>query len=195
MNTRSTANEAPPADAGGDWIHAALALYERPLLFYAARFCHDRERARDVVQETFLRLCKQRREAVEERLREWLFTVCRNCALDVARKEGRVNSLTEEQERRRGSEPDSATREVDTRDSVDRILESMQALPDNQREALQLKFQHELSYKEIARVTETSIGTVSWLIHAGLASLRERMARGGQLGAELPGQGARGLEA
>ena len=195
MNTRATATDTPPADSGGDWIHEALALYERPLLFYAARFCHDRERARDVVQETFLRLCKQRREAVEERLREWLFTVCRNCALDVVRKEGRVNSLTEEQERQRGSEPDSATHSVDTRDSVDHVLDRMQALPANQREALQLKFQHGLSYKEIARVTETSIGTVSWLIHAGLASLRERMARGGQLGVEMPGNGARGLEA
>ncbi|MCB9903829.1 MAG: sigma-70 family RNA polymerase sigma factor [Planctomycetes bacterium] len=192
MNTREAATDLPPGETGGDWIHEALALYERPLLFYAARFCHDRERARDVVQETFLRLCRQRREAVEERLREWLFTVCRNCALDVARKEGRVNALTEEQERRRGSEPDSATRDVDVRDSVDHVLERMKALPDNQREALQLKFQHGLSYKEIARVTETSIGTVSWLIHAGLASLRERMVRSGQLGT---GREARGLEA
>lgn len=184
MDSRLTATDKRPAQAGGDWIDEALALYERPLLFYAARFCHDRERARDVVQETFLRLCKQQREAVEERLREWLFTVCRNCALDVMRKEGRVNAMTEAQEGLRETAADSATRAVDARDSVERILERMQALPENQREALQLKFQHGLSYREIANVTETSIGTVGWLIHAGLAALRERMAGQAVKGAE-----------
>ena len=194
MDTRTPDRDAPPRP-GGDWIHEALARYERPLLFYAARFCRDHERARDVVQETFLRLCKQRRDAVEERLREWLFTVCRNCALDVVRKEVRMNPLTAEQERARGSEPDSATRAVEQRDSVDRILDRMQSLPDNQREALQLKFQHGLSYKEIARVTETSIGTVSWLIHAGLNALRQRMASGTTGACELPGGGTRGAEA
>ena len=175
MEQQTTTPAAVAATSAADWIDEALALYERPLLFYAARMCGDRERARDVVQETFLRLCKQPRERVEASLREWLFTVCRNCAFDVVRKEGRVSALTEEQERERGSAADATTQVVDRNDSVSQILDRMQVLPDNQREALRLKFQHGLSYKEIARVTETSIGTVSWLIHAGLAALRERM--------------------
>jgi len=184
METQATTPDSPPAAPVGDWIHEALALYERPLLFYAARVCGDRERARDVVQETFLRLCNQRQEAVSERLREWLFTVCRNCATDVVRKEGRMKALTEEGERQRGSQPDVTTRDVEVADSAAQILDRMEALPANQREALRLKFQHGLSYKEIARVTETSIGTVSWLIHAGLGALRERMARQNVRGAE-----------
>ena len=183
-------DEAPAPGGREAWIHEALAQYERPLLAYAARFCRDRDRARDVVQETFLRLCRQDRAAVEERLREWLFTVCRNCALDVVRKEVRMNPLTDEHARTRGSAADIATHAVDREDSVRLVLERMDALPENQREALRLKFQHGLSYKEIARVTDASIGTVSWWIHAGLLALRERMAAG-----EAPGGGARGAEA
>ncbi len=39
------------------WIRQALERHERPLVHYAARLIGDVERARDVVQETFLRLC------------------------------------------------------------------------------------------------------------------------------------------
>jgi RNA polymerase sigma-70 factor (ECF subfamily) len=52
-------------------------------------------------------------------------------------------------------------------------MEAMERLPENQREALRLKFQHGLSYKEIGRVTEESVGNVGWLIHTGLKKLRE----------------------
>ena len=49
-------------------------------------------------------------------------------------------------------------------------------LPDNQREVLELKFRHGLSYGEIGAVTENPIGQVSWLIHRAMRALRERMA-------------------
>jgi DNA-directed RNA polymerase specialized sigma24 family protein len=65
------------------WIAEALQRYEKPLLRYAAWLLDDRERARDVVQEVFLRLCRQSRERVEDHVSEWLFKVCRNLALDV----------------------------------------------------------------------------------------------------------------
>ena len=65
------------------WIRAALDRYERPLVLHARRLTGDLEQARDAVQETFLRLVKERRDAVEPHLAEWLFTVCRNVALDI----------------------------------------------------------------------------------------------------------------
>ena len=40
------------------WIREALARYERPLLRYVHGITRDTELARDVVQETFLKLCK-----------------------------------------------------------------------------------------------------------------------------------------
>ena len=41
---------------------------------------------------------------------------------------------------------------------------------------LRLKFRHGLSYKEISRVTQESIGNVGWLIHTGIKKLREELA-------------------
>jgi RNA polymerase sigma-70 factor (ECF subfamily) len=49
-------------------------------------------------------------------------------------------------------------------------------LPENQGEVLRLRFQHQLTYKQIADVTGLSVSNVGFLIHTGLKSLRERFA-------------------
>ena len=71
------------------WVQTALDRYERPLLQYAMSIVQSLDRARDVVQETFMRLHKQEQEAIEGYLSQWLFTVCRNCALKSLKKEER----------------------------------------------------------------------------------------------------------
>ena len=75
---------------GAQWIVSALARYEAPLLRYASRLLGDVDRARDVVQDTFLKLCREDPTRLDGHLAQWLFTVCRNRALDIQRKEGRV---------------------------------------------------------------------------------------------------------
>ena len=76
------------------WILAALDRLERPLIAHNARILGgDVERARDAVQEAFLRLCKQARAEVEPRITEWLFTVSRSVALDLRRKERRMEGI------------------------------------------------------------------------------------------------------
>ena len=81
------------ASSRSSWVHAALERYEQPLIRYAARFTGDVERAREVVQDTFLKLCAADRAKVESRLAPWLYTVCRNRALDVRDKEVRMKPL------------------------------------------------------------------------------------------------------
>ena len=49
------------------FVSAALIEFESPLIGYATTFLHDVERARDVVQETFMRLYQQDIEKVERR--------------------------------------------------------------------------------------------------------------------------------
>ena len=85
------------------WIAQAVDRYEGPLTLYAARvlagagshYGIDVERARDVVQDTFLRLWESDRASVNGHLAQWLYRVCRNCALDVRRKESRMTTMLE----------------------------------------------------------------------------------------------------
>jgi len=160
------------------WVRDAVARFEGPLALYAARLLRDAEAARDVVQETFLKLCASDRSAIEDHLAEWLFTVCRNRALDVLRKEQRMSQLREEQVQRCLS-PDPAPPDVAERQELgQRVLELLETLPPSQREVLRLKFQNGFSYQEISRISGHSISNVGYLIHAGIKTLRGNLFDG-----------------
>ena len=77
-------------------MKALLARFELPLLQYATRIVGDRDRARDVVQETFMKFQNNGASSSQPEPATWLFTVCRNGALNVCRKEKRMTFLDEE---------------------------------------------------------------------------------------------------
>jgi RNA polymerase sigma factor (sigma-70 family) len=161
-----------PQPDNGPWVRRAVERYEGPLMLYAARLLGDAEAARDVVQETFLKLCTQDRASVDSHLAEWLFTVCRNRALDVLRKESRMTRLSEEQVQRCLSPAPDPAEQAERRDLSARVLSLMDSLPLNQREVIRLKFQNGFSYQEISRISGHSVSNVGFLIHAGMKTLR-----------------------
>lgn len=157
------------------WIRGVLERYEAPLLRYAVRLTGDPERGRDVVQETFFRLCRQPLERIEGRLAPWLFTVCRNRALDVRRKEGRmdvVEQVDRDASAGRRTPPAGPDEAAERTEEQGRLRRALAGLPPKQQEVVRLKFQAGLSYKEIAAVTEQSVGNVGTLLHNALKRLR-----------------------
>jgi RNA polymerase sigma-70 factor (ECF subfamily) len=162
----------------GPWVRAAVARFQGPLTLYAARLLGDDDAARDVVQDTFLRLCVQDRATIESRLAEWLYTVCRNRALDVLRKEGRMTQLSEEQVARRTSADAPPSEIVERRELASKALDLVESLPANQREVIRLKFQGGFSYQEISRISGHSVTNVGYLLHVGLKSLRSQLLDG-----------------
>src|SRR5262245_57560958 len=122
------------------WVAESLGRYEAPLTHYAARILGDGHGARDVVQETFLRLCSQDRTSLNGRLRPWLYTVCRRLALDELRKEGRMltpgEATIDARIDIRAADP-AAT--VERRDASAVAERALAALPRNQRECIELK--------------------------------------------------------
>jgi RNA polymerase sigma-70 factor (ECF subfamily) len=171
-----------PQTAKDEWIGSALSHYEGPLLRYASRFLDDLEKARDVVQDTFLRLCRENPARLDGRLGPWLFTVCRNRALDVLRKEGRLADLDDADEP--ASPAPAPPRVLEGQEALRDVLRVLATLPASQQEVLRLKFQEELSYEQISAVTGRSVSHVGVLIHNGLKTIRTQLApsaRAGQL--------------
>ena len=167
MSTNGTVSQS-------EWVRQALHEFEGPLVRYAQRITGELESARDVVQDTFLKLCREDRETLEGHLGQWLFTVCRNRALDVHRKERRMSTATDIEQQT----PPSTTDPYDaaeTHDSATRAIEFLDRLPPNQQEVIRLKFQNELSYREISDVTGLSVSNVGFLRHVGLKRMREMM--------------------
>ena len=54
-------------------------------------------------------------------------------------------------------------------------MRALDDLPANQQEVIRLKFQNDLSYREISRITKLSESNVGFLIHTGLKTLRHRV--------------------
>src|ERR1044071_9713164 len=108
------------------WIVEALDLHERSLIRYASWILNDIETAREVVQETFLRLCKEEPAHVSGHLAQWLFTVCRNLAFDTRRKETRMAPL--------GHIEVCVAAGLDDNQTVSEIMQMVETLPKNQRE-------------------------------------------------------------
>ena len=152
------------------WIEAALKQHESNLIRYASWILADGERAREVVQETFLRLCKETPERIDDHLPQWLFTVCRNLAFDVRKKENRMTPLTEAPI----ADPRSGAL-IDHRETMSQVLRVLETLPKNQREVIYLKFQCDLSYKEISEITTLSVSNIGFLIHTGIKSIRTQL--------------------
>ena len=152
------------------WIQAALERWEGPLLRYTRAITGDLELARDVVQDAFLRLCAQPREGVEHRLGEWLFTVCRNRALDLRKKEARMSELPDAALDAATSAEPAPTAVVEGRD----LLTLVETLPPSQAEVVRLRFQAGLSYKEIAAISGHSVSNVGFLLHTAVKALRAR---------------------
>ncbi len=158
-----------------DWIAEALARFEGPLIRYALRFTRDIEEARDVVQDTFLRLCRADRAEVEDRLAAWLYTVCRNRALDIYRKEHRMDTLGEAAIATHARAAPAPEVLAEQRDTHRRALAALGGLSHNQQEVVRLKFQAGLSYREISEVTGLSVSNVGYLIHTAIHRLRAQL--------------------
>lgn len=156
------------------FLLAALERYEKPLIRYAIGIVGDVSQARDIAQEVFIRLSQSLATLDRERLAPWLFTVCRNRALDHQRKFNRLVPMENDLldlESSGAPSPSAALEEQETSGQIRRWIDQ---LPEKQREAVRLKFESGLSYKEISDVLKTSVGNVGTLIHLGVATLRER---------------------
>jgi RNA polymerase sigma-70 factor, ECF subfamily len=164
-------------------VLAALDQFEGRLLRYAQRLLGNLDDARDVVQFVFLRLCDETPDEIGDRLAQWLYTVCRNRALDVLRASGREGvgwapPTTESANGGQSPPYQPPSREVDPADSAEqaelhdllRVL--VEELPQSQREAIDL-WAEGFSYAEISRILACQEGNVRVLVHRGLKALRE----------------------
>ena len=152
------------------WLQATLNQYEGRLLRYLKRMVPE-QFARDVVQDAFVKLWQEDPERLKGHEAPWLFRVCRNRALDILKKEGRMSPFDSDQ----SQAPDDPVATVEMKQETTRVLQVIAELPQKKQDVLRLKFQEGLSYKEISQVTGLTESYVGVLIHEGIQLIRERM--------------------
>ena len=163
-----------PGNATHEWIRGIVEHYEKPLIRYAQRVLGDSERARDVVQDTFLQLCRQPKEKLGDNVTAWLYRVCRNRALDVCKKESRMSHVSDPETTAIESREPDQLQQLESLETALSAKQLLNKLPDQQQEVIRLKVAHELSYREISDITGLTVSNVGYLLHTGLKSLREQ---------------------
>lgn len=157
------------------WITGLVHQHEAALCRYARSLSGEDAMARDAVQETFLRLCKVKPSAIAGHEAAWLFRVCRSRVLDLKKKEKPMQTLTEKHQAvlpAEGALPDQSADRSETHQLVKGLIAD---LPERQREILRLKFQQNLSYREISEVLGLSESNVGYLIHTGIKHVRDQL--------------------
>lgn len=153
-------------------ISEIIQKYQPGLVRYVGRWLPEM-RAREVVQDTFMKLTQQDFEKIKDKLGEWLYTVSRNRAMDVLKKDNRITWMGEGEE---VHIPDERLNALDMMVAAERkrqIDEAIDSLPESQKICVIMKFQDGLSYKEISDMTGHSINYVGVLIHTGMIKLRK----------------------
>ena len=161
------------------WVLSVVDEYEVRLTRFAARLLGDEEGARDVVQHAFLRLCDQSPGELHHRVAQWLFTVCRNRAVDILRSRGRTTSLEKVDARASVACDQDPAAAVERQELYARLNALVAGLPSSQREAVDL-WTEGFTYGQIAEIAGRSEGNVRVLVHRALKTLR-RHALAGQL--------------
>lgn len=131
----------------------------------------DRERGKDLMQETFMRAWQYLSKGEEVlNMRAFLYRIANNLIIDESRKkrEASLDKLQEE-----GFDPG-----IDDTDKMinhiehSRVVHTMQQLDDHYRDVLVMRYMNGLSPAEIADATGESANTVSVRIYRGLKQLR-----------------------
>jgi RNA polymerase sigma-70 factor (ECF subfamily) len=161
--------------------------YKQPVLNLLYRTVRDLAEAEDLAQNVFVQVFKSAgRYRVEAKFTTWLYTIARNLALNEIRRRSRhpAESLdaalapAEEtaparqfEDRRAVAAPDRLMHE----ELAQKIQEALAALPENQRTAILLFREKEMSYEEISEVLGCSLSATKSLIHRGRETLKERL--------------------
>lgn len=135
---------------------------------YFARRHGGTEAAADLVQESFLQLARRLRAGQTVcSPRAYLFGIARHVSLAFLRKQGSAaEPLDAASEQAVSAEPDAR---------LEAAREIIASLPALQREILDLRFAHGLSYAEIAIALGIPVGTVRSRLHHAVALLRQRL--------------------
>jgi RNA polymerase sigma-70 factor, ECF subfamily len=160
--------------------------YKQPIMNFIFRRLRDDTEAEDLAQNVFLQVYKSRgRYKQTAKFSTWIFTIAHNLTLNELRRRSRhpAESLEEthtehEEQPPRQIEDKSQAAAPDNvlhGELAQKIEEALDELPENQRSAMLLCRQEDLSYDQIAKILRCSLSATKSLIHRGRETLKEKL--------------------
>lgn len=172
------------ATARGDpeGFERLVRRYQDPLCNFIARHIGDRSAAEDLTQEVFLRVYQAApRFDPKGRVSSWMFKIAYNLSMNELKRRNHLQGLLRDTAHiadicagstSSGSIPDQEMEEE--------LMAAMHDLGEDQRAALLLRVQEDLSYREIAEVLGTTVQSVESLLFRARQRMRINLGRGKQ---------------
>lgn len=159
-----------------------VARYKSPLFNFILRYVNDGPTAEDILQETFLRLYRNKHYYKEvAKFSTWIYTIAANLAKTELRRRKRrtvfsINNYTEDNKDYEIKDTEQTpVEQVESDNTVSHIKQAIAELPDTFREVIILRDLRGLDYEEISQITDTPLGTVKSRINRGRAKLAEML--------------------
>ena len=179
MTFTSQANESELVTRAQDGDRNAFSelvrMHSQGVLNVIYRMSGDMQVAEDAAQETFiqawLRLSSYRSQGS---LRNWLYRIAVNTAIDMLRKEKRILPGAVDEMNLRDAEPGPEAL-VAKLQRTEAVQAAVLSLPDASRAVLVLREFEDLSYQEIAEALEIPVGTVMSRLNYARKLLREKL--------------------
>ena len=155
--------------------------YQNKVYSYIMMLVRDRQLADDLFQDTFLKIIRTIKGGAykeEGKFIQFAMRIAHNLIIDYFRKEKRLPMVDPTKEdydmlaNARMKHP-SVEERIITEQIYDDLRKMINRLPDEQREVLNLRFYSDMSYKEIADVTNVSINTALGRMRYALINLRK----------------------
>lgn len=157
-----------PCSSSFSEIEVLYRQHGAALLLFAVSICGERSRAQDVVQQVFLKFVETGSLRNAADAKSYVFTSVRNAAINESKSRQRNVSIDDEQI---WFEPPSRDYAAELN-----LRHALQALPDDQREAVVLHVWGDLTFAQIAEVLGINASTAASRYRYALAKLREHMS-------------------
>lgn len=164
-------------------IDELLSKYHAKAYMYALKMTKHSEEASDVVSEAFIRAYRAiGRFQLNSSFATWLYRILRNCFLDIRKRKSVkvVASLDAALDSEDGSvfwqpidESDSPFETSAKAAHSRKVRESLEQLPELQRQMLLMYHAEQLTYDEIAEKLNTPVGTVKSRLNRARISLKQ----------------------
>ena len=171
-----------------DAFEQLVEEHQDKLINTCFRFVHSRQDAEDVAQEVFLAV-HQSIDSFrgQSKLSSWIFRIAVTKSLDFVRRanrkkrSGRLKRVLGwvndgEQAAIEPEESRSALDELADKERAEILRGAVDALPENQRIAVNLHNYQGFRYTEVAQIMETSVSSVESLLHRARKNLEKRLA-------------------
>ncbi len=170
------------ADGNADALSVLVIRYKDKLYTSIYLLVKDRYLAEDIFQETFFKIIDTLNEGKykdEGKFLPWAMRIAHNLCIDHFRKVSRTPVIKTTDNRdifdTLTFSEEGVEKSIIQSQTSDKVVKMIEKLPEDQREVVVMRHYADLSFKEIARLTNCSVNTALGRMRYGLINLRKMM--------------------